>query len=97
VVTTFNATKRIEFFTNPKSLKLDSENLTMISKTVSEGYEVIVSTTTLQKDVFLYAQVSGHFEDNFFNLEAGESRTIFFKTSSAREPAIQFKTLNKMR
>jgi beta-mannosidase len=97
VVTTFNATKRIEFFTNPKSLKLDSENLTMISKTVSGGYEVIVSTTTLQKDVYLYAQVSGHFEDNFFNLEAGESRTIFFKTSSAREPAIQFKTLNKMR
>jgi len=97
VVTTFNATKRIEFFTNPKSLNLAPENLTMATKKVNGGYEVTVSATTLQKDVFLYAQVPGHFKDNFFNLEAGEFRTVLFKTSSDGRPAIRFKTLNGLR
>ncbi|MDP5078394.1 MAG: glycoside hydrolase family 2 protein [Nonlabens sp.] len=97
VVTTFYASKRIEFLTNPKSLKLPSEQLTTVVTAKPGGYEITLRAATFQKDVFLYTDVAGHFEDNFINIEKGETRTVFFKTMSKTAPIISFKTLNRLR
>ncbi len=97
IVTTFQGIKRCSFFTNPKGLNLPKEQLEIDFKAVANGYEVTVKSATFQKDVFLFANVSGHFDDNFFDLEAGESRVIVFKTNSTKKPVLQFKTLNGVR
>lgn len=95
-VTLFNGAMRTDFFTNPKKMKLPKHEVNITVNPTVGGYNVTVQAHTFQKDVFLFTDIPGHFKDNFFNLESGETRTIFFKTASKELPVIKTKTINML-
>ena len=91
----FGNINTIHYFTKPKTLALSPEAIQMKTKKVSEGIEITLKAKTLQKDVFLYADTSGHFTDNFFDLLPGEEKKLLFLVKDATTPsAIGYKTLN---
>jgi len=92
----FGDTPAIHYFTKPKDLQLSPQSITSETLKVEDGYNVTLSSTTLQKDVFLHSDVKGHFEDNFFDLLPNETRTIFFKTEATDLKEIKIKTLNSI-
>lgn len=69
--------ERNRYFTVPKNLKLERP---VIEKSVEKsGNDVIMTlrTNTLAKDVFIEIPVQGaDFSDNFFDLRAGETKTV---------------------
>ncbi len=50
---------------------------------------------TLQKDVFLYSDAKGKFNDNFFDLMPNERKIIEFKTRVGDLDDLKIKTLNQ--
>ena len=47
---------------------------------VNEGYAVTLSSDRLAKNVYISTEVNGSFSDNYFDLLAGEKKTVVFKT-----------------
>lgn len=95
----FGKSEYLHYFVKPKDLKLKMDETeigikTEIKKT-AEGYLIVLSSKTLQKNVFLTAAEKGKFEDNFFDLLPNETKTIFFSTKSKMPPNFNFKTLNQ--
>ena len=85
----------IDYFSKPNSLKLqNSEVDTEIVKTKT-GFNIELSSATLQKDVFLYANVKGHFSDNFFDLLPNKKVVISFETEAENLEDLKIKTLNQ--
>ncbi len=83
------------YFSRPKNLKLQKAEITQkISKTPS-GFKIKLSSTTLQKDVFLYSESKGHFSDNYFDLLPNEQIEIIFETDAKTLEGLKIKTLNK--
>ncbi len=50
-----------------------------VRKPREEGYPIHVSSDTFCRYVCLSADIAGHFSDNYFDLDAGEEKVIFFK------------------
>ncbi|MBW1297267.1 beta-mannosidase [Aquimarina litoralis] len=97
VITEFQGEKANFYLVKPKDLKLSEHNVQLDISKVSDGYEITVSSSSLQKDVFLYTDKKGHFEDNFFDLLPGETKKVFFKTSEDVDfESIKVKTLNSV-
>ena len=57
-------------------------------------FSIELSSSTLQKDVFLFTDSKGHFFDNFFDLMPNEPKTIQFQTESKSLDSLQIKTFN---
>ena len=97
VTTEFEGEKANFYLVSPKELRLPDHNVQLEMAKVSEGYEIIVSSSSLQKDVFLYTDKKGHFEDNFFDILPGETKKLFFQTKVDIElEDIKVKTLNSV-
>ena len=78
----------------PKDLKLkQAEIIKKITKT-KDGFNIELSSKTLQKNVFLFTETKGHFSDNFFDLLPNESITVHFKTASKTFTNLGLKTFN---
>ena len=90
----FGDTPAIHYFVKPKDLKLSAHSITSEIVKVEAGYEIKLSTKTLQKNVFLSSEEQRHFSDNFFDLLPNEQKTIHFKTNVSDLKEIQIKTLN---
>ena len=91
-----NTTNRwLHYFTNPKNLKLHKEEINKQIIKTSSGFTILLSSSTLQKDVFLYTQNKGHFSDNFLDLLPNETIKIHFKTTSETLEDLSIKTLNQ--
>ncbi|WP_299188283.1 glycoside hydrolase family 2 protein [uncultured Aquimarina sp.] len=84
------------YFKKPKDLKLSSQDILKKITRIDTGYEITLSSTTLQKDVFLYSDSRGHFNDNFFDVLPNEEKVILFETSTTSEIDILVKTLNSL-
>ncbi|MCC1482979.1 beta-mannosidase [Winogradskyella immobilis] len=82
------------YFSKPKDLKLKQEEIEKTVTKSSNGFKVILSSKTLQKDVFLYTTIKGHFSDNYFDILPGEKVTIHFKTEASSLDDLQFKSFN---
>ena len=86
----------IHYFVKPKDLDLQNkEILSTIQKTES-GFSISLTSSTLQKDVFLVSRNNGKWSDNFFDLLPNETKTIMFLTKESTTPNIEIKTLNKL-
>ena len=78
-----------------KNLKLHKEEINKQIIKTSSGFTILLSSSTLQKDVFLYTQNKGHFSDNFLDLLPNETIKIHFKTTSETLEDLSIKTLNQ--
>lgn len=84
----------LKYFAKPKDLKLKQAEInTSISKT-NTGFQIQISSSTLQKNVFLYTDEKGHFSDNFFDLLPNEVKLIEFETKATNLDDLQLKSLN---
>ncbi len=71
------------YFTKPKFLKLLKPGLSVKTEKVKNGFSITLNSKYLAKGVYLSTRVKGFFNDNYFDLIPGESRTVFFKTDEA--------------
>jgi beta-mannosidase len=94
LITSFNNTSSTFYLAKPKDLKLQKAGINNEIIKTATGFTIKLSSTTLQKDVFLFTNNKGHFSDNFFDLLPNETRTIEFKTSSNNLNDMEIKTLN---
>jgi beta-mannosidase len=84
----------LKYFSKPKDLKLQSASIEIAVKKTNNGFQIELSTSTLQKDVFLFTDEKGHFSDNFFDLLPNEIKLIEFKTEAKTLEDLQLKRLN---
>ncbi|NQX84455.1 MAG: glycoside hydrolase family 2 protein [Flavobacteriaceae bacterium] len=84
----------LKYFSKPKALKLKQETLKTSIRQTNEGFEIELSSNTLQKNVFLYTDAKGHFSNNFFDLLPNEVKTITFETEASTLADLKIKTLN---
>jgi beta-mannosidase len=62
----------------PKTLNLEKPNIQLVSKELTSGFEVKVTTDKLAKNVCLTTEIEGTFSDNYFDLLPGETKIIRF-------------------
>ncbi|OZV71104.1 beta-mannosidase [Winogradskyella aurantia] len=86
----FNLKKELFFFVKPKDLKLKQANVKTKFLKMPDGFKVMLTSKTLQKDVFLSTKYKGWFHDNFFDLLPEEQKWIYFKTEDNRLDNAQF-------
>jgi beta-mannosidase len=94
VYTEFGSSKALDVLVRPKDLKLLKEELSLKSIKSKDGHQITLKSAVFVKDAFLYSPVKGHFSDNFFDLEPGVEKTLFFETDSDVTPVFKYKTLN---
>jgi beta-mannosidase len=86
----FNLKKELFFFVKPKDLKLKQAKIETQFLKMPDGFKVMLTSKTLQKDVFLTTKYEGWFHDNFFDLLPEEQKWIYFKTEDDRLDNAQF-------
>jgi beta-mannosidase len=94
LIAKFNGEKSYLYFSKPKDLKLPKG---VIQKNISKtenGFSITLKSTVLQKDLFLFTNVKGHFSDNFFDLMPNETIRIDFNTKANFLDDLKIKTLN---
>lgn len=85
------------YFVKPKDLLLPDFSTTKFAvEPFEDGYSVRISSPVLLKDVFLSADMKGHFTENFFDLLPNEEKTIYFSTDSETSPNMSIRTLNQI-
>ncbi|WP_223034693.1 beta-mannosidase [Hanstruepera marina] len=82
------------YFSKPKDLKLKPQSIQKKITITNQGFEIELSSNTLQKDVFLFCNEKGHFSDNYFDLLPNETKTIVFFTAVRDISSLKIKTLN---
>ena len=95
LVSSFNNTTSTYFLAKPKDLKLQQAEITKEITKTSSGFKIKLSSSTLQKDVFLFTKAKGHFSDNFFDLLPNKTLEIKFETETETLNDLKFKTLNE--
>ncbi|OUR95114.1 beta-mannosidase [Flavobacteriales bacterium 34_180_T64] len=81
------------YLSKPKELKLKPAVIQQSIQKTETGFRIELSSTSLQKDVFLFTDSHGHFSDNYFDLLPNETITIDFK-SEATDLELKLKSLN---
>jgi beta-mannosidase len=69
------------YFSPVKNLLLEKPFISKSIKKTQKGYLITLTTDRLAKNIYLSSEKRGSFSDNFFDLLAGESRTITFTTN----------------
>lgn len=86
----------LKYFSKPKDLKLKKVDISKKITQTSSGFNISLSSTTLQKNVFLYSKEKGYFSDNYFDLLPNETIEIDFKTAAKTLSDLKIKTLNQL-
>ncbi|MBF4985163.1 glycoside hydrolase family 2 protein, partial [Nonlabens mediterrranea] len=94
VVSKFGKSEVISILERPKNLNLPDTKISIDSKKENGQFILTLESHVFAKDVFLYTDVKGHFNDNFLNLEPNTKKTILFETESDTVPEFKYKTLN---
>ena len=94
LISNFNNHTSYFYMVKPKDLKLNKAKISKKIIKVKGGFNIELSSKTLQKDVFLFTESKGHFSDNFFDLLPNESITVHFKTASKIFNDLGIKTFN---
>ncbi len=72
--------RRLFYLVPPRKLSLPRTEVHIQVKQVNEGYQLTLQSPKLAKNVYLRAEATGRFSDNYFDLLPGERRTVLFKT-----------------
>jgi beta-mannosidase len=96
LVAEFNNQKSYFYFAKPKKLILPTSEINKEIIKVETGFSITIKSAVLQKDVFLFTNVQGHFSDNFFDLLPNETKTIYFKTTANCLDDLNLKALNSI-
>ncbi|MFD1062354.1 glycoside hydrolase family 2 protein [Winogradskyella litorisediminis] len=94
LVSEFNGKTSYHYFINPKNLNLELSKLKVEIAKAEDGFNITLSSSILEKDVFLYTNEKGHFSDNFFDILPNERIIIHFKTDAKKLENLQYKTFN---
>lgn len=93
--TSFNNNTSYYYFVRPKELSLPTSEIEQTITKTDAGFTIELVSETLQKDVFLYSDAKGKFNDNFFDLMPNERKIIEFKTRVGDLDDLKIKTLNQ--
>lgn len=88
---------RIVYFVKPKLLDLLSFNIYTKFNYVSEGYELILKSDKLIKNLYIYLPYKGSWSENYFDLLPGQEKKVLFKTDENIEHIenqLKYKSLN---
>lgn len=78
--------ERYCYLAYPKDLSLEEASLTVNAIQEAEGWLLEVTTDAFAKDVVLHANgMEGDFSDNFFDMEAGETRRVSFQPNNTAD------------
>jgi beta-mannosidase len=91
----FGESEYYHYFAKPKDLNLINDPLTIETVENKDGFLIKLKSETLQKNVFLFSEKKGTWQDNFFDILPGVSKYIQFKTDAKVVSKINFKTLNQ--
>jgi len=94
LVLEFNGIVTTFYLTKPKNLKLQNAEISQKISNTKTGFKIELSSSTLQKDVFLFTKNNGHFSDNFFDVLPNETVVIEFETKVENLNDIEITTLN---
>lgn len=94
MIVTFQDRSSNFYFAKPKELQLSKVQIDRKIQKSKEGFSIELTSPTLQKDVFLSANVKGHFSDNFFDLLPGETKKIIFETKADTIENLEIMSLN---
>ncbi|WP_299113742.1 glycoside hydrolase family 2 protein [uncultured Winogradskyella sp.] len=94
LVYTFKDKTSFFFFVKAKDLQLNQADINTEIIKVEDGFNIELSSETFQKDVFLYADMKGHFSDNFFNMLPNKTYSIHFKTEADKLEDLNLKSFN---
>lgn len=87
----------LHYFAKPKDLKLKPQTIQKTITKTDRGFEIELSSKTLQKDVFLYCNEKGHFSDNYFDLLPNQVKAITFITKTSSINDLKIKSLNQIK
>jgi beta-mannosidase len=73
------------FFEKEKSIELPPANISYTSRKTSEGYELTFSSKTFAKYVMISSEQDLMMSDNYFDLDAGESKSVMIQSKSPME------------
>ncbi len=93
---TFGNISAVHYFVKPKYLALTTEALRVTQTENTQGIAIKISAKTLQKDLFLSADVTGHFSDNFFDVLPSEEIEVQFFPKDKMPPEIRINSLNRI-
>lgn len=72
--------RRLMYLTPVRKLTLPNVNIKMQVQAVNDGFNLVLESDKLAKNVLLQTEAEGFFSDNYFDMLPGERRTILFKT-----------------
>lgn len=72
--------RRLYYLAPPKKLNLSRTRVEIKVEQVNEGYQLVLESGRLAKNVFLSTGAEGVFSDNYFDLLPGERKVVLFKT-----------------
>ncbi|WP_431135432.1 glycosyl hydrolase 2 galactose-binding domain-containing protein [Psychroserpens mesophilus] len=96
IISKFSNSTSFFYLAKPKDLKLKKAPITQKITKTKNGFQITLKSTTLQKNVFLYTVLKGHFSDNYFDLLPNTSVTIEFETKAVSLEDLKIKTLNDL-
>jgi beta-mannosidase len=94
LIANFNDTSSLFYLDRPKHLKLEKADITQKVTKSDSGFNIELTSNTLQKEVFLFTNEKGFFNDNFIDLLPNEKQIIEFKTEAKSIDDLKIKTLN---
>jgi beta-mannosidase len=68
------------YFAKPKNLQLEKPEITIHLNKQKNGYLIRLKSVKLARGIQLSTNVDGFFEDNYFDILPGETKTLFFTT-----------------
>ena len=84
------------YFDRPKTLALLPGSIEVKTKPVEGGFEAILESTVLQKNVYVETQYESSIFPNFMDLLPNQPTKIFIQTQSSNFPELSFLTLNQL-
>lgn len=94
LVSNFNGKTSYFYFVKPKDLELQQAEIQKTITKTNNGFSIELSSSTLQKDVFLFTKAKGHFSDNFFDLMPNQTKTLEFITETKETVNLDMKCIN---
>ena len=84
------------FFKKPKELILPKCKIDYSITKTKTAYTIKLSSNIFAKNLCIISNIDGEFSDNYFNLNANQSKEISLKTNDSKELKLTFITLNNL-